>query len=96
MLSKKQLLILEILYKNHPKEMYGLDIVIESEGKLRRGAIYIDLGRLVELGEVGMRRDGKPIYGVERILYRLTSRGHRSLQESRAGPEPLGDMLPST
>ena len=38
--------------------MYGLELVTESEGALKRGTVYVTLGRLEEKGYVGQAETG--------------------------------------
>lgn len=43
--------ILELLHES-PKPMYGLDMIKQSGGQLRRGTIYVQLGRMQDHGLV--------------------------------------------
>ena len=49
-LSPKEALILELLTSRG--EMYGLELVAESEGRLKRGTVYVTLSRMGEKGFV--------------------------------------------
>ncbi|MCC6993033.1 MAG: PadR family transcriptional regulator [Deltaproteobacteria bacterium] len=71
------LLILGLLIQNGA-EMYGLQLVSESEGKVRRGTVYVTLGRMEEKGFVESRLEAvtnRP--GLPRRLYRASALGAR-------------------
>lgn len=67
--------ILEILEAN-PRWMYGLDIVKASDGRVKRGTVYVHLQRLEDAGFVASKQeDETPVYiGIPRRLYRLTGK----------------------
>ena len=74
-LSGTESLILELL---RPQEMYGLQLVTESKGTLKRGSVYVTLGRMEEKGYVESRAEEKPDHaGLPRRLYRATGLGMR-------------------
>ena len=50
-LSAKERLVLELLAAKHDR-MYGLELVAESAGRLKRGTVYVLLGRMQEKGYV--------------------------------------------
>jgi DNA-binding PadR family transcriptional regulator len=77
-LSPTEALILELLRTG---EMYGLQMVQESRGTLKRGTVYVTLGRMEEKGYVESRPEvgqGEAI-GLPRRLYRPTGLGLRVL-----------------
>jgi DNA-binding PadR family transcriptional regulator len=76
--SSKQALILEAL---RGREMFGLQLVEESHGRLKRGTVYVTLGRMQEKGYVESRlEDRQPgAIGLPRRLYRATAFGLRVL-----------------
>lgn len=84
MSAEKQMLILQILSRNRNKEMYGLEIIDASDGKLSQGTVYVHLARLEENGDITSRKEESPPAGcTPRRLYRLTDQGwRRSNQES--------------
>ena len=45
--SPKELLVLELL---RHQELYGLQLVAASRGRLKRGTVYVTLGRMEEKG----------------------------------------------
>jgi len=79
-LSGKEELIL-ILLLGRPQK-YGLQLVRESEGRLRRGTVYVTLGRMEDKGLVESRVEQKSegVPGIPRRLYRITGLGERALR----------------
>jgi len=47
-LSSKELLVLDLLAARKPS--YGLELVAESRGHLKRGTVYVTLGRMEDKG----------------------------------------------
>ena len=77
-LPPKEALILELLVQE--AELYGLQLVAASKGRLKRGTVYVTLGRMEEKGLVEARAEEKPAHaGMPRRLYRATSLGRRVL-----------------
>src|SRR5437773_5852530 len=78
-LSAKESLILELLV--HEKEMYGLELVAASKRRLKRGTIYVTLGRMEEKGLVTSRLEAAPADagGLPRRIYEATPLGRRVL-----------------
>ena len=78
-LSAKELLILTLLSEGRP--LYGLELVAASTGGLKRGTVYVTLGRMEDKGyvesELEDRRPGAA--GLPRRLYRPTAFGRRVL-----------------
>jgi DNA-binding PadR family transcriptional regulator len=54
-LSAKEHLVLELLVANGPS--YGLQLVGASRGRLKRGTVYVTLGRMEEKGYVESEPD---------------------------------------
>jgi DNA-binding PadR family transcriptional regulator len=80
-LSGKEGLILDLLGRS--KEMYGLELVTASGGELKRGTVYVTLGRMEDKGFISSRLDEPPPSGgLPRRLYTATSYG-RELHASR-------------
>ena len=61
--------------------MYGLALVQESRGALKRGTVYVTLGRMEEKGYVESRLEAPSAgaIGLPRRLYRPTGLGLRVL-----------------
>jgi DNA-binding PadR family transcriptional regulator len=78
-LSRKETLILNLLSEG--EEMYGLQLVAASKGQLKRGTIYVTLGRMEEKGYVKSRLEDAPADagGLPRRLYEPSSLGRRVL-----------------
>ena len=76
-LSSKELLVLDLLSARQPS--YGLELVAQSRGRLKRGTVYVTLGRMEDKGylesEVEEHRPGAA--GLPRRLYRPTAFGLR-------------------
>lgn len=74
-LSQKEFLIMHLLVGS-TSTMYGLQLVEQSEGELKRGTIYVTLNRLEEKGYVSSRReDAQPGIATPRRLYKATGLG---------------------
>ncbi len=83
-LSEKEALVLELLIERGPS--YGLALVDASEGALKRGTVYVTLGRMEEKGLVEVLRDPSPEQhsGMARPRYRASPMGARALAAQRA------------
>ena len=59
--------------------MYGLELVAASKGRLKRGTVYVTLGRMEEKGLVTSRLEDAPpdAGGLPRRLYEATALGRR-------------------
>jgi DNA-binding PadR family transcriptional regulator len=79
-LSAKEALILNLLA--HKREMYGLQMVAASKGRLKRGTVYVTLGRMEDKGYVTSRTEDAPdgAGGLPRRLYEATPLGLRVLK----------------
>jgi DNA-binding PadR family transcriptional regulator len=78
-LSAKESLILELLVERD--ERYGLQLVAASKRKLKRGTVYVTLGRMEEKGYITSRLEDAPpdTGGMPRRLYTATPLGRRVL-----------------
>ena len=79
-LSGKETVILELLLEGH--EMYGLELVDASRRRLKRGTVYVTLGRMQEKGYVESRTE-PPVpgaIGLPRRLSRPTADGAAVLE----------------
>ena len=94
-LSATERLILEMLLQGD--ELFGLQMVEQSCGRLKRGTVYVTLGRMQEKGYVESRQeDVEPgAIGLPRRLYRATVHARRVLsawqtaERMFAGVEPM-------
>ena len=82
--SPKELLILDLLA--HAGQLYGLQLVAESKGQLKRGTVYVTLGRMQDKGYLTATPEDAPpaVGGMPRPVYRLTSLGRRMLRTWRS------------
>jgi DNA-binding PadR family transcriptional regulator len=88
-LSAKERLILELLVSMGPQ--YGLQLVDRSDGALKRGTVYVTLGRMEEKGYVESEQEA-PVtgaIGLPRRIYRPTGLGERVLRAWRTAAREL-------
>jgi PadR family transcriptional regulator len=78
-LSAKETLILELLVEH--SEMYGLELVAASGKQLKRGTVYVTLGRMEDKGYITSRVEAAPSAagGLPRRMYIATPLGRRLL-----------------
>lgn len=71
-LSRTERLILEVLAADG--ELFGLQMVERADGALKRGTVYVTLGRMQEKGYLESRQEPLPegAIGLPRRLYRPT------------------------
>jgi DNA-binding PadR family transcriptional regulator len=83
-ISTTERLILELLAAN--QELFGLQMVELSNGGLKRGTVYVTLGRMVEKGYLESRQEPLPegAIGLPRRLYRPTGLAMRILAAWKA------------
>jgi len=76
-LSRKELLVLELLLRR--QDLYGLQLVAASKGRLKRGTVYVTLGRMEEKGYITSKLEAAPsgVGGLPRRIYAATSLGRR-------------------
>jgi PadR family transcriptional regulator PadR len=79
-LPRKERLILELLAAEGP--MFGLQLVEHAAGNLKRGTVYVTLGRMEAKGLVESQQE--PVapggIGLPRRIYRPTALGERLLR----------------
>jgi len=92
-LPPKEALILEVLVQQG--ELYGLQLVAASKGRLKRGTVYVTLGRMEDKGFITSRLEDAPpeAGGLPRRVYEPTKYGRRVLAAwsnllLRLTPEP--------
>jgi DNA-binding PadR family transcriptional regulator len=77
--STAEIIILKIL-SNGP-ERYGLELVQESNGWLKRGTVYATLYRMQKEDWIIGRQDKLPgVSGIPKVKYQLSSKGRRILE----------------
>lgn len=77
--STAERLIVELLVDKG--ELFGLQMVEQSGGRLKRGTVYVTLGRMHEKGYLESRQEALPegAIGLPRRLYRPTGLAMRVL-----------------
>lgn len=90
-LSGKELLILELLSRED--DMYGLQLVAASRRRLKRGTVYVTLGRMEDKGYITSRAEKPPadVGGLPRRRYQVTAIGRRVL---KAWTRAAGPVVP--
>ena len=88
-LPPKERLILELLARTG--QMFGLQMVDESAGVLKRGTVYVTLGRLEAKGLVTSQQEAAQpgAIGLPRRFYKITAAGERLLHAFAAFREAL-------
>lgn len=78
-LSRTERTILQLLHDRG--ELFGLQMVERSGGSLKRGTVYVTLGRMQEKGYLESRQEPLPegAIGLPRRLYRPTGHALRVL-----------------
>ena len=81
--SATERLIIELLDEH--EELFGLQMVEMSGSRLKRGTVYVTLGRMVEKGYLESRQEPLPpgAIGLPRRLYRPTGLAMRILETWR-------------
>src|SRR5262249_36793587 len=79
-LPRKEQHILELLVSEGP--MFGLQLVDQSGGALKRGTVYVTLARMEAKGLVQSEQEPLPPGGIglPRRMYRSTALGERMLR----------------
>lgn len=87
-LSAKEALILRLLGTG---EMYGLELVTASDGTLKRGTVYVTLGRMEEKGYITSKLEAAPsgVGGLPRRIYSATPLGRRMFAAWTSGAKQL-------
>ena len=92
-LPPKEALILQLLVRE--SELYGLQLVSASRGRLKRGTVYVTLGRMEDKGFIESHLEDAPADegGLPRRIYEPTAFGKRVLSAyaqvaRRLTPEP--------
>jgi DNA-binding PadR family transcriptional regulator len=95
-LTSRELLIMEILVADPARELYGLELVRESDNRLKQGTVYVTLSRLENKGFIESRENKQPnISGLPRKLYRVTGYGRR-VHDILLQAQKLGRFRPVT
>ena len=86
-LSTTERLIVELLVEH--EELFGLRMVELSNGRLKRGTVYVTLGRMQDKGYLESRQEPLPpgAIGLPRRLYRPTGLALRILAAWKAAEQ---------
>ncbi|MFV0388517.1 MAG: PadR family transcriptional regulator [Pyrinomonadaceae bacterium] len=76
-LSSNEFIIVEMLIERG--EMFGLEMIEHSHGKLKKGSIYVTLGRMEQKGLLASKEIARKNneFGNNRRIYIPTERGKR-------------------
>lgn len=75
-LSEKEFVIMALLMANASRKMYGLELVDQSNGELKKGTVYVFLSRLAKKGYVKSEREPEaPGIATPRRFYKATGEG---------------------
>ena len=79
--TQKELEILQLLASN-PAGLYGLQLVKLSEGRVKRGSVYVYLSRLKGDNLVSAKTSPAPegYGGLARPMYKITGHGQRVIE----------------
>jgi DNA-binding PadR family transcriptional regulator len=93
-LSPKEALILELLID--AGELYGLELVTRSKRRLKRGTVYVTLGRMEKKRLITSRLEVPPreAGGMPRRLYSPTVDGRRVLAAWNELAKAMGRLNP--
>jgi len=77
-LSQTEAVILRMLCQQ-ARELYGLEMVEASGGRLKRGTVYVTLSRMEDKGYISSHQEKvhAGARGIPRRLYKPTDRGQR-------------------
>lgn len=80
-ITRKEQVILSLLISRGQNEQYGLELVKESDGQLKKGTVYVLLQRLEEKGFVESKKEKRieGARGLPRRLYKITATGKYQL-----------------
>jgi len=93
--SPTEQIILALLSRE--KELFGLQIVDQSRGTVKRGTVYVTLGRMHDKGFVDSRTEPRApgAIGLPRRLYRLTPYGVAVLKTWTRATRALAQLRPA-
>jgi DNA-binding PadR family transcriptional regulator len=88
-MSATEALLLDLLGEG---ERFGLELVAQSDGRVKRGSVYVTLTRMEAKGFVESRQEERPAgaIGLPRRLYKATAYGATVRQAYRSLREAIG------
>lgn len=94
-LTRKEFIAMNLLVPS-PRPLYGLQMVEQSGGELKRGTIYVTLNRLEEKGYITSRKEAEqPGIAQPRRLYKATGLGVRVFRAVAASRASLREAFAS-
>lgn len=92
-LSRKEFAILELLVSKG--DMYGLEMVKESDGNLKRGSIYVLLSRMSDKGYIESKEEPReyPEIGIPRRKYWASGLGESAYRANVKAQEFFNSEL---
>lgn len=93
-MSGKEAVVMELLLRNPASEMYGLELVKDSRKQLKRGTVYVTLGRMEDKHFIESKLEEKrdDASGMPRRLYKATGYGQK-IYEARELAREAGLQL---
>lgn len=84
-LSDKEEMVLKLMIMK-PGQWYGLELVDASAGEIKKGTVYVTLGRMVEKGYLTSKREqlDNESSAIPRRLYQVTGIGQRAYASRQA------------
>lgn len=94
-LGQTEAVVLGVLLSSPAQEMYGLEILVQSKGLLKRGSLYVTLQRMEEKKLIQSRQEArpKPEAGIPRRVYTVTGIGQDAFNRFRANHQRLSDLF---
>lgn len=79
-ITNTEALIMKVLLDKAGTEIYGWELMEASDGKLKRGTVYVILNRMEDKGFIESRKENRRdgARGLPRRMYKLTGLGQRT------------------
>jgi len=80
-ITNTEAMIMKILLEKAGAEIYGWELMEASDGKLKRGTIYVILNRMEDKGFIDSRKEVRRegARGLPRRMYKLTGLGQKTI-----------------
>jgi DNA-binding PadR family transcriptional regulator len=91
-ISRTEATVLDVLLGQGSRELYGLEIVNASNGRITRGSVYVILSRMVDKRLVESRPEPAPerAGGLPRVMYKASGHGMRAYRAWAAAQQAWG------
>lgn len=92
-ISNIEMMIMSILLEKAGAEIYGWELMEASDGKLKRGTIYVILNRMEDKGFIESRKEERRVgaRGLPRRMYKLTGMGQHTLSVWKVAQEQFSE-----